>query len=113
MHPRLSLKNITKRYPGIVANDHINMDIAPGEVLAVLGENGAGKSTLMKIIYGSVRPDEGSVEFDGRPLDIDSPAQARALGIAMVHQHFALFDTLTVAENVALGLTEKQSVEAI
>ena len=113
MHPRLSLKNITKRYPGIVANDHINMDIAPGEVLAVLGENGAGKSTLMKIIYGSVRPDEGSVEFDGRPLQIDSPAEARELGIAMVHQHFALFDTLTVAENVALGLTEKPSIEEI
>ena len=99
MHPRLSLKNITKRYPGIVANDGINMDIAPGEVLAVLGENGAGKSTLMKIIYGSVRPDEGSLEFDGRPLDVSSPAEARASGIAMVHQHFALFDTLTVAEN--------------
>ena len=105
MHPRLSLKNITKRYPGIVANDGINMDIAPGEVLAVLGENGAGKSTLMKIIYGSVRPDEGHLEFDGQPLVIDSPAQARACGIAMVHQHFALFDTLTVAENVALGLS--------
>ena len=74
MHPRLSLKNITKRYPGIVANDSINMDIAPGEVLAVLGENGAGKSTLMKIIYGSVRPDEGHLEFDGQPLVIDSPA---------------------------------------
>ena len=86
MHPRLSLKNITKRYPGIVANDGINMDIAPGEVLAVLGENGAGKSTLMKIIYGSVRPDEGSLEFDGRPLDVSSPAEARASGIAMVHQ---------------------------
>ena len=101
MHPRLSLKNITKRYPGIVANDGINMDIAPGEVLAVLGENGAGKSTLMKIIYGSVRPDEGSLEFDGRPLDVSSPAEARASGIAMVHQHFALFDTLTVAYIVA------------
>lgn len=67
MHPRLSLKNITKRYPGIVANDGINMDIAPGEVLAVLGENGAGKSTLMKIIYGSVRPDEGSLESTAGP----------------------------------------------
>lgn len=113
MHPRLSLKNITKRYPGIVANDGINMDIAPGEVLAVLGENGAGKSTLMKIIYGSVRPDEGCLEFDGHPLVIDSPAQARACGIAMVHQHFALFDTLTVAENVALGLSGGRSTSEI
>ena len=113
MHPRLSLKNITKRYPGIVANDGINMDIAPGEVLAVLGENGAGKSTLMKIIYGSVRPDEGSLEFDGRPLDVSSPAEARASGIAMVHQHFALFDTLTVAENVALGLPPGRSTVEI
>ena len=113
MHPRLSLKNITKRYPGIVANDGINMDIAPGEVLAVLGENGAGKSTLMKIIYGSVRPDEGSLEFDGRPLDVSSPAEARASGIAMVHQHFALFDTLTVAENVALGLPPGRSTAEI
>lgn len=113
MQPRLSLKNITKRYPGIVANDHITMDIAPGEVLAVLGENGAGKSTLMKIIYGSVRPDEGSIEFDGKRLEITSPAEARELGIAMVHQHFALFDTLSVAENVALGLTEKRSIEDI
>ncbi len=113
MHPRLSLKNITKRYPGIVANDSINMDIAPGEVLAVLGENGAGKSTLMKIIYGSVRPDEGHLEFDGQPLVIDSPAQARACGIAMVHQHFALFDTLTVAENVALGLSGGRSTAEI
>ena len=113
MHPRLSLKNITKRYPGIVANDGINMDIAPGEVLAVLGENGAGKSTLMKIIYGSVRPDEGHLEFDGRPLVIESPAEARACGIAMVHQHFALFDTLTVAENVALGLEGGRSIAEI
>ena len=78
MHPRLSLKNITKRYPGIVANDGINMDIAPGEVLAVLGENGAGKSTLMKIIYGSVRPDEGSLEFDGRPTYRVLPKRVRA-----------------------------------
>ena len=113
MHLRLSLKNITKRYSGIVANDGINMDIAPGEVLAVLGENGAGKSTLMKIIYGSVRPDEGSLEFDGRPLDVSSPAEARASGIAMVHQHFALFDTLTVAENVALGLPPGRSTAEI
>ena len=93
MHPRLSLKNITKRYPGIVANDGINMDIAPGEVLAVLGENGAGKSTLMKIIYGSVRPDEGSLEFNGRPLDASSPAEARPSGIAMVRQRSPHYHT--------------------
>lgn len=104
MIPRLSLRNITKRYPGIVANDRVSLEIAPGEVLAILGENGAGKSTLMKIIYGAVRPDEGEVSFDGKPLAVDTPAQARELGIAMVHQHFALFDTLSVTENVALGL---------
>lgn len=105
MTPRLSLRGITKRYPGIVANDGVTLDIAPGEVLAILGENGAGKSTLMKIIYGAARPDEGEISFDGKPLAVSSPAEARELGIAMVHQHFALFDTLTVAENVALGLS--------
>ena len=105
MTPRLSLRGITKRYPGIVANDGVTLDIAPGEVLAILGENGAGKSTLMKIIYGAARPDEGEISFDGKPLEVSSPAEARELGIAMVHQHFALFDTLTVAENVALGLS--------
>ena len=113
MHSRLSLRNITKRYPGIVANDGVSMDIDPGEVLAVLGENGAGKSTLMKIIYGATRPDEGEVYFDGKKLDVASPAEARSLGIAMVHQHFALFDTLTVAENVALGLTRPMSIAEI
>lgn len=113
MNSRLSLRNITKRYPGIVANDGVSMDIAPGEVLAVLGENGAGKSTLMKIIYGATRPDEGEVYFDGKKLEVASPAEARSLGIAMVHQHFALFDTLTVAENVALGLTRPMSIAEI
>ena len=109
MTPRLSLRNITKRYPGIVANDGVSLEIAPGEVLAILGENGAGKSTMMKIIYGAARPDEGEISFDGKPLAVESPAEARELGIAMVHQHFALFDTLTVAENVALGLSGKLS----
>lgn len=113
MTPRLSLKNITKRYPGIIANDRVTLEVAPGEVLAVLGENGAGKSTMMKIIYGATRPDEGEVRFDGRPLTLESPAEARELGIAMVHQHFALFDTLSVAENVALGLTKRMTIAEI
>ncbi len=113
MHPRLRLSNITKRYPKIVANNKISLSIDPGEVLAILGENGAGKSTLMKIIYGAVRPDEGSMEFDGAPLTLTSPSEARACGIAMVHQHFALFDTLTVAENVALGLPQKRPIAEI
>lgn len=102
--PRLQLANITKRYPAVVANSDISLAVAPGEIHAVLGENGAGKSTLMKIIYGSVKPDEGTVTFDGQPVNLRNPQQARALGISMVFQHFSLFDTLTVAENVWLGL---------
>ena len=88
MTPRLRLQHITKAYPGIVANNDISLDVAPGEVLAILGENGAGKSTLMKIIFGSVAPDNGTIEFDGRKVEISSPSAARELGIAMVHQHF-------------------------
>lgn len=113
MIPRLRLTNITKRYPNIVANDRVTLEVAPGEVLAILGENGAGKSTLMKIIYGAVRPDEGTIEFDGQPLNLTSPHQARSMGIAMVHQHFALFDTLTVAENVALGLPQSRPIAEV
>jgi simple sugar transport system ATP-binding protein len=102
--PRLQLVGITKRYPAVVANNGVSLAVQPGEVHAVLGENGAGKSTLMKIIYGAVKPDEGQVFFDGRPVSIRNPQEARQLGIAMVFQHFSLFDTLTVAENVWLGL---------
>ena len=104
MPPRLSLENISRRFGETVANDGITFDVMPGEIFAVLGENGAGKSTLMKIVYGVVRPDAGRIEIDGRVVDIDTPAQARSLGIAMVFQHFALFESLTLAENVALGL---------
>jgi simple sugar transport system ATP-binding protein len=104
MTPRIALRGICKRFGAVVANDEIAFDVQPGEILAVLGENGAGKSTLMKVIYGVVQPDAGSIAVDGTQVAIASPAQARALGIAMVFQHFALFDTLTVAENVALGL---------
>ncbi len=100
---RLSLAGITKSYPTIVANDGIDLAVAPGEIHAVLGENGAGKSTLMKIIYGVVRPDAGTILWDGEPVVITSPARARKLGIAMVFQHFSLFETLTVAENILLA----------
>nr|MBP7568319.1 ABC transporter ATP-binding protein [Burkholderiaceae bacterium] len=103
-HPRLHMANITKRYPAVVANSDVSLTVMPGQTHAVLGENGAGKSTLMKIIYGSVKPDEGSMLFDGQPVHIRNPQEARHLGISMVFQHFSLFDTLTVAENVWLGL---------
>src|SRR4051795_9530544 len=102
--PRLVLTNVSKAFPGVQANDRVHLRVMPGEIHAVLGENGAGKSTLMKIIYGAVRPDDGEVLWNGRTVRVESPRQARALGIAMVFQHFALFDTLTVAENVWLGL---------
>jgi general nucleoside transport system ATP-binding protein len=103
--PRLELEHITKRYPAVVANDGVSLIVQPGETHAVLGENGAGKSTLMKIIYGAVKPDEGQIRFNGKPVAIRNPNEARALGISMVFQHFSLFDTLTVAENVWLGLS--------
>jgi len=111
--PRLVLQNITKRYPGVVANSDVTLAVAPGEIHAVLGENGAGKSTLMKIIYGSVRPDEGQVVIDGQPVQVRNPQEARALGVAMVFQHFSLFDTLTVAENVWLGLDKSLSLAEV
>lgn len=104
---RLELHHITKAYPGVVANDGIDLSVLPGEVLAVLGENGAGKSTLMKIIYGAEAPDSGWMAFDGKKVLPESPAAARHLGIAMVHQHFALFETLTAAQNVVLGLDKQ------
>jgi general nucleoside transport system ATP-binding protein len=105
--PRLQLAHITKRYPTVVANDDVSLTVQPGETHAVLGENGAGKSTLMKVIYGAVAPDEGSMLWNGRPVHIRNPQEARALGISMVFQHFSLFDTLTVAENVWLGLGKR------
>lgn len=111
--PRLQLVGITKRYPAVVANDKVSLTVQPGEVHALLGENGAGKSTLMKIIYGTVKPDEGQVLFNGKPVHIRNPQEARALGIAMVFQHFSLFDTLTVAENVWLGLDKSMSLAEV
>jgi simple sugar transport system ATP-binding protein len=113
MTSRLSLKGITKRYPAVVASDGVDLDVAPGEIHAVLGENGAGKSTLMKIIYGAVRPDEGEIRWNGQLVSVRNPHEARALGIAMVFQHFSLFDTLTAAENVWLGLDASTTLAAV
>ncbi|MFN0182277.1 MAG: ABC transporter ATP-binding protein [Aquabacterium sp.] len=101
---RLELEGISKQYPAVKANDGVSLRVAPGQIHAVLGENGAGKSTMMKIIYGAVQPDAGVIRWNGQPVKVASPAQARQLGISMVYQHFSLFDTLTAAENVWLGL---------
>ena len=110
---RLQLQGISKQYPAVRANDGVCLNVAPGQIHAVLGENGAGKSTLMKIIYGAVRPDEGAIFWNGQRVDIANPQQARALGIAMVFQHFSLFDTLTAAENVWLGLDKAMSLAEV
>ena len=110
---RLELQGITKQYPGVLANDQVSLTVKAGEIHAVLGENGAGKSTLMKIIFGAVKPDAGQVLFNDAPVHIRSPQEARALGISMVFQHFSLFDTLTAAENVWLGLDKRHSLEEI
>jgi general nucleoside transport system ATP-binding protein len=111
--PRLELRHITKRYPSVVANDDVSLRVAPGEIHAVLGENGAGKSTLMKIIYGAVKPDAGEMLFDGAAFLAKNPRDARAHGIAMVFQHFSLFETLSVAENIWLGLDKSMSLEQV
>jgi simple sugar transport system ATP-binding protein len=102
--PRLQLRRISKRYPGCLANDAIDLTIAPGEIHALLGENGAGKSTLMKIIYGVTQADSGEMIWQGQRVSMRNPAQARALGIGMVFQHFSLFETLSVAQNIALAM---------
>ncbi len=100
----LTLEGLTKAYPGVVANDNVSFSILPGEVHALLGENGAGKSTLVKMIYGLVKPDHGEMRLNGAPFAPANPAAARAAGVGMVFQHFSLFDALTVAENIALGM---------
>lgn len=113
MTTRLALKQITKQYPAVVANDKVDLTVLPGEIHAVLGENGAGKSTLMKIIYGVTKPDAGTLYWNDREISIASPAAARQLGIGMVFQHFSLFDTLTVAENIALGLPGNTRIDEL
>ncbi|WP_122746037.1 ATP-binding cassette domain-containing protein, partial [Pseudomonas viridiflava] len=94
----------TKQYPGCLANDAVDLTIQPGEIHALLGDNGAGKSTLMKIIYGVTQPDSGTIVWQGQPQIMRNPAQARSLGIGMVFQHFSLFETLSVAQNIALAM---------
>jgi ABC-type uncharacterized transport system ATPase subunit len=111
--PLLELSHISKRYPAVLANDDIALKVMPGQIHAILGENGAGKSTLMKIIYGAVQPDAGEIRFNGQAVHIRNPQQARALGISMVFQHFSLFDTLSVAQNVWLGLDKSLSLAEV
>jgi len=104
---RLELSGITKRFPGVLANDNVGFSVLPGEIHALLGENGAGKSTLVKMIYGIMQPDAGQITWNGQPITVANPKAARKLGIGMVFQHFSLFDALTVLENIALGIDEK------
>ena len=105
---RLALANISKEYPGCLANDNISMSLDAGEIHALLGENGAGKSTLVKSIYGVVSPDSGDILWEGKKVKIKSPATARDFGIGMVFQHFSLFETLTVSQNIELCLSKSQ-----
>src|SRR6476469_2101964 len=99
----VQLTGITKRFPGVVANSDINISVRRGSVHALVGENGAGKSTLMKTLYGMHQPEEGTIRVDGKEVSFHSPADAIAVGIGMVHQHFMLADNLTVWENIVLG----------
>jgi len=100
----LSLRNITKAYPAVVANDSINLDVYPGSIHAILGENGAGKSTLMKLVYGVTEADSGEIWWQGNKVELRNTAVARNLGIGMVFQHFSLFETLSVVENISLTI---------
>jgi simple sugar transport system ATP-binding protein len=107
MPHRLELTGITKRFPGVLANDNVTFSVRPGEIHALLGENGAGKSTLVKMIYGIMQPDAGEIRWNGQPVTVANPKAARRLGIGMVFQHFSLFEALTVLENIALGMDAK------
>jgi simple sugar transport system ATP-binding protein len=107
---KMEMRSVVKRFPGVLANDHIDFDIRAGEVHALLGENGAGKSTLMKILYGLYQPDSGEIRLNDEAVTIQSPSAAIQRGIGMIHQHFMLVPTLTVAENVALGLSSSRGI---
>ncbi|MBI5034991.1 MAG: ABC transporter ATP-binding protein [Chloroflexi bacterium] len=105
----VALKSITKRFPGVLANDRVSFDVRSGEIHALLGENGAGKSTLMKILYGLYQPNEGEILINDQPVKIKTPSDAMRQGIGMVHQHFQLVPTFTVVENIALGLKSSRA----
>ena len=107
---KLELTGITKRFGSLVANDHIDLTVEPGEIRALLGENGAGKTTLMNVLYGLVQPDEGEIRVDGKAVVIRSPKDAIAARIGMVHQHFMLVPVFTVAENVTLGMERTRAL---
>src|SRR5580698_1144678 len=111
--PLLSAVSISKRYGDFLANDGIDIDLFPAEIHALLGENGAGKSTLVKVMYGLIQPSGGELRWMGQKVVLAGPSAARSLGIGMVFQHFSLFENLTVAENVALGLPPTESFAAI
>ena len=99
----IEMRNITKEFPGIKANDDITLQLRKGEILALLGENGAGKSTLMSVLFGLYQPDSGSIYKNGEEVKINNPNDATALGIGMVHQHFKLVECFTVLDNIILG----------
>jgi simple sugar transport system ATP-binding protein len=111
--PLIQLTGLTKAYPGVIANDAVSLEIASGEIHALLGENGAGKSTLVKMIYGLVKPDSGKMQMNGSSFSPAAPGEARAAGIGMVFQHFSLFEALSVAENIALGMENAPGMRAL
>ena len=100
----IEMLNITKRFPGIVANDNITLQLKRGEIHALLGENGAGKSTLMSVLFGLYQPEEGEIHKDGKKVEIQDPNDANELGIGMVHQHFKLVECFSVLDNIMLGV---------
>ena len=104
----VEMRSVTKRFPGVVANDNVTIEVRRGEIFALLGENGAGKSTLMSMLFGLYEPDEGDIYIRGEKVRISSPAQASGLSIGMVHQHFRLVENFTIAENIVLGLEPKR-----
>ena len=107
MQSIVEFQNITKEYPGVIANDNISFKIKKQSIHAILGENGAGKSTLVKVLYGHIKPDNGQIYINSNLKKINSPSVAQSLGINMVFQHFNLFESLTVTENLILGMNEK------